>query len=318
MFDPPHDLTDAEVLACVQENWASEATAAAYQPVGFGAHHWRVTGPGVDLFVTVDDLFPRHSRASLEGAYATAVDLAAQGLEFVLAGQTSQSGTMMVPLGDRAASAVGWQNGATGHGPFASESQASAWAARLARLHTAQAPGELPRWSPQVPTDLADRLARAVASPWPEPLGETARAAVADHMAAIERWAATYHRQARDCDPATWTVTHGEPHTRNILKTARAEFLVDWESVKLAPRERDFAPLLEAGLAWLPAYDGGTPDWQTVEMFDLEWRLDEIHQYAAWFRAPHAGNSSDHEALKGLQEELARPDWRAPGTADPA
>jgi spectinomycin phosphotransferase len=50
-----------------------------------------------------------------------------------------------------------------------------------------------------------------------------------------------------------------------------------------------------------------------VEMFDLEWRLDEIAQYAAWFAAPHAGTADDRIALGGLLGELDRPDWRPPG-----
>ena len=37
-----------------------------------------------------------------------------------------------------------------------------------------------------------------------------------------------------------------------------------------------------------------------VEMFDLEWRLDEISQYAAWFAAPHTGTASDEVAFGGL------------------
>ena len=41
-----------------------------------------------------------------------------------------------------------------------------------------------------------------------------------------------------------------------------------------------------------------------LQMFDLEWRLDEISQYAAWFEAPHTGNDSDEVALAGLHHEL--------------
>ncbi len=43
-----------------------------------------------------------------------------------------------------------------------------------------------------------------------------------------------------------------------------------------------------------------------VELFDLEWRLDEIAQYAAWFAAPHSGTASDEVAYGGLLGELER------------
>ncbi len=42
-------------------------------------------------------------------------------------------------------------------------------------------------------------------------------------------------------------------------------------------------------------------------MFDLEWRLDEVTQYADWFEAPHGGTESDRVALGGLVGELTRP-----------
>ena len=50
-----------------------------------------------------------------------------------------------------------------------------------------------------------------------------------------------------------------------------------------------------------------------IEMFDLEWRLDEINQYADWFESPHSGNASDRVAFGGLLEELERAEWSQPG-----
>ena len=43
-----------------------------------------------------------------------------------------------------------------------------------------------------------------------------------------------------------------------------------------------------------------------LDLFDLEWRLDEISQYAAWFAAPHTGTASDRVAMGGLLHELTR------------
>ncbi len=36
-----------------------------------------------------------------------------------------------------------------------------------------------------------------------------------------------------------------------------------------------------------------------LELFDLEWRLDEIAQYADWFLGAHAGTASDDVAFGG-------------------
>ena len=37
---------------------------------------------------------------------------------------------------------------------------------------------------------------------------------------------------------------------------------------------------------------------------ELEWRLDEVSQYAAWFEQPHTGTDNDRVALGGLRSAL--------------
>ena len=46
-----------------------------------------------------------------------------------------------------------------------------------------------------------------------------------------------------------------------------------------------------------------------IEMFDLEWRLDEMLRYAAWFAGPARGTDDDRIAFDGLVSELRRPEW---------
>jgi spectinomycin phosphotransferase len=123
----------------------------------------------------------------------------------------------------------------------------------------------------------------------------------------VRVWTARYHALVAQAAGLTWVPTHGEPHAGNQLVTASGVLLVDWESLSLAPRERDLGPLIAAGYA-----DAVAPDWAMVELFDLEWRLDEVAQYADWFAAPHSGTASDAVAFEGLVEELERPEWRRP------
>jgi spectinomycin phosphotransferase len=102
-------------------------------------------------------------------------------------------------------------------------------------------------------------------------------------------------------------VTHGEPHEANQMLTGfphQRTVLVDWETVRLAPAERDWRPLVERGL---PAHGTDVPlDAAMLDLFDLEWRLDEISQYAAWFAAPHSDGADDRIALRGHVHELSR------------
>ncbi|SRR6266540_1782481 len=314
MREPPTHVSDAELLGLARRLWAPDADHAEHLPVGFGAHHWRVEAGGRPiLFATLDALGSRHTHDTLERAYAGAVALAGQGLEFVLASVPTSEGRLTAPVAGGALSAAPWYDGTTGDGPLTTPDEIAESAGFLARLHGAVPPDFLPQWAPLVPPDFADTLAATLSDPWETgPYGERARAALAEHLGEIGRWTASYHRLAELATRRPWVATHGEPHTRNQLRTATATYLVDWESLRLAPRERDFAALLDTGLGWLPDYGIDAPSWEMAELFDLEWRLDEIKQYAEWFRAPHTGTESDRVAIEGLVGELQRPDWRVP------
>ena len=300
MREPPSFLTHAEVLDALRGHWDIDAGSLAHLPVGFGAHHWRAAGSTQDWFVTLDALLPRHTAATLEAAYAGAATLAAGGLEFMLAGRPATGGAFTVPLAGHALSITPWRDGASGDGSM-SAARAAVTRSWLDRLHAAAPPAGLPRWRPLVDADLGDELAIRTRRPWRNgPHGEQARSALGARIREIEVWVAAYHHLAAATDEQTWVATHGEPHTRNQLDTADGTLLVDWESLKLAPRERDLRTLVEAGH---PQPDA---DQAMLTMFDLEWRLDEIHQYADWFEGPHAGTEDDRTALGGLLFELDR------------
>ncbi|MFL6002074.1 MAG: hypothetical protein ACJ72P_04615 [Nocardioides sp.] len=300
MLEPPSHVSDAEILATLRDHWDRDATGLVHLPVGFGAHHWRASGSRHDWFVTLDALLPRHTAESLEAAYAGAAALAAGGLEFVLAACPGFGGGYTVPLAGGSLSVTPWCEGTPG-GDSMSAARAAATRGWLDRLHAAATPPRLPRWRPLVGADLADDLATRTGGSWEAgPHGERARTAMRSKLREIENWTAAYHRLAAVAGERSWVTTHGEPNSRNQLDTADGTLLVDWESLKLAPRERDLRTLVVAGHAQ-PDVD---PD--MLEMFDLEWRLDEISAYATWFEAPHAGTEDDRIALGGLLSELER------------
>ena len=313
MHERPDGVSDDEVLAAVLEHWLPDADAVEHLPVGFGAHHWAASAAGERrLFVTLDALAPRRTREELEGAYAGAVELAAQGLEFVLPCVAGRRGGLTVPFGPGALSATRWHDGTSGDGPHPDAQDAAASARRLARLHAASVGPGVPRWAPLVPPTLGADLAALTVRRWDGgPFGAAARAAVTDALVRVAGWTARYHHLAGATDPATWVPTHGEPHTRNLLRTPDGDLLVDWESLKLAPRERDLSTLLAGAHPWVDDYrwpDGATgPDPELVELFDLEWRLDEIAQYSAYFAAEHTDDQDSRTALGGLRHELGRP-----------
>ncbi len=303
--EPPSDVTEDDVVAAVRRHWGVEVDAVAHLPVGFGAHHWRASaGGGRRLFVTLDPLGSRHSEESLEAAYAGAAALASE-LDFVVPPLPTASGGFTVGLGRGRLSCTRWVDGRPGgDGGALDDELAEANLAALGRLHTTRPPSGVPRWAPRVGADLADRLSWTLGTPWSTgPYGERARAALSRRAKAIRTWTSRYRALVSSAANRPWVLTHGEPHAANQLRTAIGVVLVDWESLAVAPRERDLRPLVEAGHA-----ADLRPDWPMMELFDLEWRLDEIAQYATWFAAPHTGTESDHVAVDGLLEELDRPE----------
>ncbi len=297
MREPPPDVTDGDVLAAVRHGWAPQVTRVEHLPVGFGAHHWAAyDGPDRLLFVTFDRFAGRHTALSIEAAYAGALALRDGGLEFVLACLPGGGGSLTTPFAAGALSCTPWVDGEPG-----GELDEAWTATALHRLHAAEPPPDIPRWQPLVGPDFAARTAQLVDRPWgPGPHADAARGAVRRHLDDLARWTDRYHHLASVAAERSWVATHGEPHSDNQLLTPDGRLLVDWESLKLAPAELDLRTLVDAGVET-------DADAEMVELFDLEWRLDEIGQYAAWFAAPHAGTADDEIAFGGLLDELARP-----------
>lgn len=297
MREPPPGLAGAQVLAAVRAHWDGELTGVEYLPLGFGAHHWAAYDDTARrLFVTLDLLAPKRTAASLEAAYAGAAALHASGLAFVLAPIPTVGGTLTTPFADGALSCTPWLDGRS------DGDLDVAWTTvALRRLHTVPPPDGIPRWHPLVGTDFAARTAALTDETWgPGPYADRARDDVRRHLGDLARWTDRYHHLAGVAGERSWVATHGEPHSDNQLLTAQGRLLVDWESLKLAPAELDLRILVEEG-----AETDADPE--MVELFDLEWRLDEIDQYSAWFAAPHSGTADDAIAFDGLVHELTRP-----------
>ncbi|GAB2655663.1 phosphotransferase family protein [Nocardia goodfellowii] len=299
MFTPPSAIGAAAIAEVVAAQWLPDIAEISYLPWGFGAHHWRATGREAVLFVTLDQLEPRHTAASLEAAYAGAASLSDAGLQVVCPPLLARSGRFTVDVGAGVLSATPWLRGRSPSSAEAGEpSHVRQVVSALAALHASAPPAGLRSWTPQVGADFPDLLRARTAEPWTSgPLAESARNALAAHHDHIADWTHRYLELSETAlaERDSWVPTHGEPHNDNQVVTADGLRLVDWESLALAPR--DYADLPAAALPH--------PDPAMVELFALDWRLAEIAEYARWFAGPHTGTDDDHTALQGLYEELA-------------
>lgn len=294
MLQPPRDVTDADVLETVRHHWAPDVDTVTHLAVGWGGHHWRAdSGDRPVLFVTLDIPTPRHTALTLEGAYATAARAAGE-VDFVWPSRPTTEGRFTVPMRWGTLSVAGWLEGSR---PDVSTPDLPAM---LSRLHAVAPPPGAPVWRTIVAPGLADRLADLLSSPWPDPLGPAARDLVGDHLAAVAGWAAQHEHLVDGTDPASYVVTHGEPGVHNQWESRGRVWLVDWETLLLAPRERDLMTLVQDGVEV-------EHDPALVRLFDLEWRLSEVWAFATWLQQPHADGADDRQALAGLRYELTRP-----------
>lgn len=323
----PEDIDDADVVDAVGDGWGLVVRAIEFAPVGFGGHHWWVAADDGDWFVTVNDLVGRRRhraetldvpRRRLEVAMSVARSLRDDGLDFVVAPRRTRSGTVLHPVGERLAMTVHplvvgdtreW-------GPYPTREERVAVIDRLAVLHAATTePAPL---VDDLTVPDRDRLVEALgdlAGPWDAgPFGEPARRLLDEHAGAVveafghyDELAATVARR-----PERFVITHGEPHRGNTIDTVDGIVLVDWDTVRTAPPERDLWALADEDPSILDAYEertGTAPDGDALETFRMWWDLIEVATYVGRFREPHVDDEDTQVAWNGLTVYLDPGRW---------
>ena len=313
MLVEPDDLAPETVLDVVRDEWDAGLVSAAYLPRGAGAHHWVASGKHQPRwFVTADDVGAPGRLEELLDTYAAARELAARGHHVVVPTVAPRSEPSGVGVVHHAylLTVTPYLEGESGPGEYADDNQRALIAGALGALHADPPPARTRPWVPGPPSrselgSLLERLDR----PWTAgPFGESVRAALRDSGPELGRLYRRFDELSAQALTTRdgWVPTHGEPHTANVLWQLGGPVLVDWESLRVAPRERDLRTVLRGadGAEPLSAYvaHGGTADIDDdmVELFDLEWWLWEVAEYAVRFHGPHDGDEDDvrfHEAF---------------------
>ncbi|NUT42139.1 MAG: aminoglycoside phosphotransferase family protein [Thermoactinospora sp.] len=337
MRDKPKDL-DEGVLAAALGAWGIETAGLEHAPVGFGDHHWIATGTHARTasdtrrwFVTAADLGdgredplsdpadPGDGRegppaggvrgaafARLGAALETAAALV--GLGFVVAPVRALDGTTLRPLGERyALSVFPFVEGGTGDfGDELSAPDRGLVIDLLAELHSTPPPAT----TPARPLELVHRAGleqalRETHRPWTGgPYAEPARALLAEHATSLRRTLRDFDRMSRNAGHPV--LTHGEPHPGNLLRRGDRFLLVDWDTVGLAAPERDLW-LVARGPDDLARYadaTGRVPDPAALDLYRLRWSLDDVAEFAGWFRSPHTRTPDTDLAWRSLATTL--------------
>ena len=162
--------------------------------------------------------------------------------------------------------------------------------------------------------DLDDFLAEP-GRPWDGgPFSADAYRLAADLAVDIARLAAAFDRLVDGTAPARaeQVISHGEPHPGNIMRVNGCLVLIDWDTVALAPAERDLA-LVADGPADVDRYQeaaGRSVDPAVITLYRLRWYLDDLSSAVSMFRSPHHDTPDTRrwrQAMAPLLEEL--PGW---------
>ena len=331
---PPPDLPDAALTRALLEHWGIRADTVDHRPVGFGSHHWAVVAGRARWFLTIDDLDVRRRtrsdtragvRARLAAALSTARELADGGLGFVVAPIPTAVGDLLVDVGDHFAAAlyphiVGRSR--EGDDGYRTTAERRTVLDLIIDLH--QSASRHARVD-DLSIGMLDGLQLAVGElgrPWTAgPYSERCRRLLDERAAPLLRLVDAYRVIAGEvlAAPDRFVLTHGEPHPGNTLVTDRGLVLIDWDTVLIAPPERDLWSLAGNDRQLLDAYTAATGTGvQEAAMvcYAVRWDLDEIAGYVTLLRHPHADSADVAESWRNLQHFL-QPESRWPRLCSP-
>lgn len=316
MKDRPEGVADADLIAALADGWGYRVRSVTYRPVGAGSYHWTVRDEaGPARFVTVDDLGVEdqerdHAFDTLRRALGTAVALRHDaGLDFVVAPLPTRVGAPALRLGPRYAMSV-YPLLAGEAGQFGAHRSADRpeVVRLLAALHAATpvVADRAPRVELTLPgRDLLHDALRSLDVEWTAgPYAERVRRLLADRAGHVARLLGDFDALvSRVRATATdWVVTHGEPHPGNLIRGRKGLRLIDWETVRIAPPERDLWLVagddLFADRATTPsdldevsasyrAATGRSVDPAGLDLYRLWWELADIASFLDDLRRPH-------------------------------
>ncbi len=315
MRERPSGLSDDDLVRGLAEGWGLRARSVDYLPVGAGGYHWAVSDGVSRWFATVN---AGADPAALERALGTALALA---LPFVLAPLPTLGGSATWQLtGRHTLSVYPMVDGVAGaFGPHSAQERDEVLDLVIA-LHHATPAASTARTDLRLPgrAGLEDALSD-LGGPWTGgPYSEPARAVLAAHAGRVAAWLAEFDELAAAVrGDAGWVVTHGEPHPGNVLRTVSGPLLIDWDTVLLAPPERDLWMLTSAMIgaapdpgddeAVLTRYEretGHAVRREGIAFYRLWWILADIAIYTDELRRPHVAGIDRADSLTCLISNL--------------
>ncbi|MEV4416040.1 phosphotransferase [Catellatospora sp. NPDC049609] len=321
MLTPPADLPEQLLAAALDDGWGLTVKELAYQPVGWGSHHWSVTdAAGARWFLTVDELVRKRRNGTeslddgfrrLSAALSVARDLHEGGLAFVVAPVSARGGRPLVRVGGPYAAALypHLDGQSFGWGEYTAPGHREAVLEMVVGVHTA--PPAARRHAVADDFTVPDRagLHAALAGDMPEcgPYARRTARLLAAHAQPVRELLARYDGLVAERRDAPVVLTHGEPHPGNTMLTTAGWRLIDWDTALLAPPERDLWLLAADDESILTAYaqaTGHTPRPSLLDLYRVRWTATDLAVDVARFRNPHTGTADDTKSFQILTDNL--------------
>lgn len=321
VLTPPDGLPEDALRATLARQWGLDAASLVYRPVGFGSHHWEIVDTGqVRWFVTVDDLAVRRYSSDeplgaafgrLRAALGTAARLREHGHRYVVAPVPTHDGEPLARLSDRfGVSLYGYVEGQSFEwGEFGTSEHRDAVLDLLIALHTAPAADRDGALVDDFAIAHRDELEAGLdGAEDVDGLGPYARPAadlLVEYATPVRRLLARYDALVTSAraEPSRMVLTHGEPHPGNTMRVGDDWLLIDWETVLLAPPERDLWIVGAGDDSVLGAYadaTGTAPLAAMRELYRIRWHLSDVAIEVSHFRSRHSGDADDDESWKIL------------------
>jgi spectinomycin phosphotransferase len=322
----PADLDLERVKTALARAWQLPAASMQFVPEGAGSYHWKLTdGQGQPHFVTVDDLDAKdwlgdtrqRTFDGLRRALDTAGALRYQaGLEFVVAAEPACDGEPLRRVDDRYSVSV-FPFLVCRSYPFGRDQDAGLRRGALemiAALHQAtplvrdRAPHHVPAFQsrPDLTAFLLDPDHRWQGGPF----SEDARQLLVKRAADLASLADGFDRLvAATAEARSKTVvTHGEPHPGNVMSLTDRLVLIDWDTVAMAPPERDVCLIAGTGddgvVDRYQQATGRALDSEVLTLYRLRWYLDDLVSTISMFRHSHDDTSDTRFWLDNLTPQL--------------
>jgi len=318
MLTAPEDLAEGALAEALELGWGLRVAKMGYLPVGWGSHHWEVAGGGGRWFVTVDEVANKRlsEGESLDDGFGrlrtslrAAAGLRNAGCEFVVAPAPAASGEPVLRLGERFAVAVyPFTDGES----FSWDNPSPQWRRGMLGMVAAVHAAPVRALAEEFAVPFRDQL-EAARTGRIEDCGPYARpvaALIREHAAGIQRLLDRYDELVAIArtHPDRAVLTHGEPHPGNTMLTADGWRLIDWDTVLVAPPERDLWDLDPGDGSILAAYaarTGVTPLPELLELYRLGWDVKDMAYDVARFLRPH-GETTDDKKTWHILSSLVR------------